>query len=124
LLERANIKFLKVNFKNLFLFYLTVLFCCDVGESGFILKSNGPSSWGVSKICVCSIVNESLSQKLMCVVFYKSKKNLWRKPYKIALQRVDLVRLFLFCFSYSVKSVKCVHNNFFRELLFRIHNLL
>ena len=38
LLERANIKFFKLKFKNLLLFYLTVLFCCDAGDSGLILK--------------------------------------------------------------------------------------
>ena len=38
LLGRANIKFFKVEFKKLFIFYLMVLFCCDVGESDLILK--------------------------------------------------------------------------------------
>ena len=38
LLERVNTQNLKVNFKNIF---LTVLFCCDVGESYPIFKGSG-----------------------------------------------------------------------------------
>ena len=38
LLERVNTQIFEVNFKKIFFIFLMVSFCCDVGDSGFILK--------------------------------------------------------------------------------------
>ena len=40
-----------------------VLFCCDVGDSGLILKPVRPSPWGACKISVCISENVVLYQK-------------------------------------------------------------
>ena len=38
LLESANKQIFKVEFENIILFYLKVLFCCNVGASDLVLK--------------------------------------------------------------------------------------
>ena len=40
---RVNTQIFKVEFKKIFLFFLTALFCCDVGGSGLELKV---TPWG------------------------------------------------------------------------------
>ena len=72
--RRDNKQNFKVEFKNIFLFYLTVLFCCDVGVSDRVLKSVGSPQWGLSKKCNVISENEVLYQKFMCVVYYVRKK--------------------------------------------------
>ena len=42
LLECVNMQNLKLNLKKNFIFFLTVYFCCDVGERDLELK---PSHW-------------------------------------------------------------------------------
>ena len=43
LLGGVNMQIFKVNYRNLILFFLTVLFCCNVGENGEnIWVGNGP----------------------------------------------------------------------------------
>ena len=50
LLGHVNKQHFKVNFKNIFLFFLTLLFCCDVVvESDFELKATCVPSWGTYK---------------------------------------------------------------------------
>ena len=49
LLICVNKQIFKVNLKNLFLFFLAVLFCCDVGESDLELKARCRSSCGLYK---------------------------------------------------------------------------
>ena len=52
LLGRVNKQIFEVNFKNIFLFFLTVLFCCDVGESDCELKGlpTAPHGEGGKKV--------------------------------------------------------------------------
>ena len=51
LLERVHKQFLTVNFKTICLLYLTVLICCDVGDSDLILKPRCVSIGGLYKKC-------------------------------------------------------------------------
>ena len=58
----VNKQIFKVEFKNIFLFYLTVLFCCDVGVSDLVLKPICPSTWGLYKKCNFISENEAFYQ--------------------------------------------------------------
>ena len=47
--ERVNKQIFKVEFRNILLFYLAVLFGCDVGVSDLKLKPIGPPMWDLYK---------------------------------------------------------------------------
>ena len=62
-----------MNYKKYFFFFLTLLFCCNVGEHGVnISVGNGPfHKFHKNKAFMSA--SEVLYQKVLCVVFYKSK---------------------------------------------------
>ena len=50
--KRVKTQTFKVHFKNLFLFFLTVLFCCDGGGSGLKFKAGSWATSGLyNKLC-------------------------------------------------------------------------
>ena len=49
MLGRVNKQNFKVKLKNIFLFFLTVLFCCDVGISVIDIEAGGFPSWEITK---------------------------------------------------------------------------
>ena len=56
-LGRVNKQKFKVNYKKIFIFFLTVLFCCDVGESGVdIGAANGPLHKKYKKCAFTSVI--------------------------------------------------------------------
>ena len=54
-----------MEFKKIFLFFLTVLFCCDVGESDHKLKVRCFSSNVLCKKCSFISVNETIHQNVL-----------------------------------------------------------
>ena len=82
MLDRVNKQIFKVNYKNWILFLLTVLFCCNVGENGDnISVGNGPLHKLHKNSSIVS-ENEVLYQKVLCILFYKSKEKLHRDVLK------------------------------------------
>ena len=67
LLVRVNKQNFKVEFKNIFLFFLTVLFCCDVGVSGLELKVTRWGSYKSSNFKGLKSENEVFYGKLLLV---------------------------------------------------------
>ena len=55
--ELLTMQNFKVNSKNLFLFFLVVIFCCDVGDSDCVLKARCLSSCVLYKKCSFFSVN-------------------------------------------------------------------
>ena len=62
----------KVNLKkNIYIYiYFLVLFCCDVGNSGPVLKGRSKPMCGFREKFGFSCENEVLYQKLLCVLFH------------------------------------------------------
>ena len=87
LLERVKKQNFTLNFKKLFLFFLTVLFCCSVGENGRTIKGGNGPSHKFHKNSAPLSVSEVLYQKVIWVVYYKTRN----KPHSDAIKRVDLV---------------------------------
>ena len=62
-----------MNYKKSFFFFLTLLFCCNVGENGVnISMGNGPLH-NLHKNSAFTSASKVLYQKVLCVVFYTSK---------------------------------------------------
>ena len=93
-----NTQNFKVEFQKIFLFFLTVFFCCDVGESDLVLKPRYGSFNVIYRKCHFLSVNELIVQKYLCLINSKRNCKVKCSRFTTALRRVDLVRLFLFVF--------------------------
>ena len=76
LLGGVNKQKFKVNHKNLFFFYLMVLFCYAVGESGVVRWASNGSLRESHNISAFISGSEVFYQKVLCLLFYKSKEKL------------------------------------------------
>ena len=67
--RRVNKQNFTVIFKKLFLFYLTVLFCCNVGDSDLGLKPTGPLLRGPIQKCGYTSENEAVKSSYNWVIY-------------------------------------------------------
>ena len=73
-----------------------MLYCCDVGASGFKVKLSVRSINGSHKKLSLISENEVLSQKWLCILHLVKRYEKRCYVTKKAIRRLDLVRLFLF----------------------------
>ena len=65
---RVNTQNIKVKFQKILKFFLTVFFCCDVGESDIILKPRYGSFNVIYRKSQFYSINERIAQKYLCFI--------------------------------------------------------
>ena len=70
LLGRVDKQIFKVNLKNIFVFYLTVLFCCDVGESDINEQANHSFVWVTGFLFLVFLTIEDIFNEQDLIVTY------------------------------------------------------
>ena len=75
LLKHVNKQNFIIFFKNIFIFFLFVIFCCDVGESDVKSEANAWATRLTQRRCVIQSITVVLSHK----IFGCSFLDLWRE---------------------------------------------